>query len=104
MLKSDSIDVQVTVTNTGSVAGSEVTQLYIRDIVGSITRPVKELKGFTKTYLVPGESKTLHFTIANEMLSFYNYELNWSSEPGEFTVFVGGNSDDTLSSNFELLD
>ena len=101
---SDSIEVQVTLTNTGKVAGSEVTQLYIRDWVGSITRPVKELKGFTKTHLKPGESKIIHFTITNDMLSFYNYDLKWGSEPGKFTVFVGRSSDDNLSKDFELLD
>lgn len=100
----DSIDVEITLTNTGNVAGSEVVQLYIRDWVGSITRPVKELKGFTKVHLEPRESQTVHFTINNESLSFYNYNLEWGSEPGKFTAFVGGSSKDNLSANFELLD
>ena len=102
--KSDSIDVQITLTNTGKVAGSEVTQLYIRDLAASISRPVKELKGFTKTYLEPGQSKTLHFTLHNDELSFYNSNLKWVSEPGEFNVYVGGSSQDNLSANFELID
>jgi beta-glucosidase len=72
--------------------------------VGSITRPVKELKGFTKTYLEPGESKTISFILNNNMLSFYNYDLTWGSEPGKFTVFVGGSSKDNLSTDFELLE
>lgn len=82
----------VTVTNTGDRAGSEVVQLYIRDLVGSVTRPVKELKGFEKIYLQPNESRTVRFTIAPEMLKFYNADLKFVAEPGDFDVMIGPDS------------
>jgi beta-glucosidase len=84
----------VTVTNSGKITGKEVVQLYIRDVVGSITRPVKELKGFQKIELKPGESKTVSFTISPEDLKFYNYDLKYDWEPGEFHVMIGSNSRD----------
>jgi beta-glucosidase len=84
----------VTVTNTGSKDGKEVVQLYIRDIVGSVTRPVKELKGFQKIELKVGESKTVSFNITPDDLKFYNYDLKYDWEPGEFTIMIGGNSRD----------
>ncbi|MDH6306144.1 beta-glucosidase [Parabacteroides sp. PF5-5] len=93
----------VTVTNTGKTVGKEVVQLYIRDLVGSITRPVKELKGFEKIELKAGESKTVRFKITPELLKFYNYDLEYVSEPGEFKVMVGGNSHDILSAGFSLI-
>lgn len=87
----------VTVTNTGTVKGKEVVQLYIRDMVGSITRPVKELKGFQKIELMPGESRQVNFSITPELLKFYkpagetnNMKYDW--EPGEFQIMIGGNS------------
>ncbi|HEX2631125.1 MAG TPA: beta-glucosidase BglX [Chitinophagaceae bacterium] len=84
----------VTVTNTGKTTGKEVVQLYIRDVVGSSTRPVKELKGFQKIELKAGESKTISFTITPEDLKFYNYDLKYDWEPGEFQIMIGGNSRD----------
>lgn len=87
----------VTVTNDGSRTGKEVVQLYIRDLVGSITRPVKELKGFQKIALNPGESRQVTFDITPEDLKFYNYELKYDWEPGDFVIMVGGNSRDVLS-------
>jgi beta-glucosidase len=87
----------VTVTNDGQREGKEVVQLYIRDLVGSITRPVKELKGFQKIMLKAGETKTVTFTISTEDLKFYNSELKYDWEPGEFDIMVGGNSRDTRS-------
>ena len=102
MSADQTITAKVTVTNTGKVAGEEVVQLYLRDLVGTITRPVKELKGFEKIALAPGESKTVEFTIDNEMLSFYNDDLQFGSEPGEFTVMVGTNSRDVKAKNFVL--
>jgi beta-glucosidase len=87
----------VTVTNDGQKEGKEVVQLYIRDLVGSITRPVKELKGFQKIALGPGETKTVTFTISTEDLKFYNSDLKYDWEPGEFDIMVGGNSRDTRS-------
>jgi beta-glucosidase len=82
----------VTVTNTGSYYGKEVVQLYIRDVVGSVTRPVKELKGFEKIDLRPGESKTVSFSITPNDLKFYNYDLKNDWEAGEFQIMIGGNS------------
>ena len=87
----------VTVTNDGASEGREVAQLYIRDLVGSITRPVKELKGFQKIDLKAGESRKLTFTITPEDLKFYNNELKYDWEPGDFVIMVGGNSRDVLS-------
>jgi beta-glucosidase len=87
----------VTVTNTGNKDGKEVIQLYIRDVVGSVTRPVKELKGFQKTALKAGESKTVSFSITPNDLKFYNYDLKYEWEPGEFVIMIGGNSRDVKS-------
>ena len=87
----------VTVRNTGSREGKEVVQLYIRDMVGSVTRPVKELKGFQKISLKPGESKTVSFRITPNDLKFYNYDLKYDWEPGEFMIMIGGNSRDVKS-------
>jgi beta-glucosidase len=84
----------VTVTNTGQFTGKEVVQLYIRDVVGTVTRPVKELKGFQKVELKPGESKVVTFTITPEHLKFYNYDLKYDWEPGEFQIMIGTNSKD----------
>ena len=93
--KDGSITAVVTVTNTGKRDGAEVVQLYIRDLVGSITRPVRELKGFRKIFLRAGESKTVSFTITRDLLRFYDYNLNQVTEPGDFDLFVGGNSQAT---------
>lgn len=96
------ITATVTVTNTGSVKGDEIVQLYLRDLVGSISRPVKELKGFERITLNPGESKDVTFTITPEMLKFYNYSLEWVNEPGEFDLMIGPNSRDVQSKRFIL--
>jgi beta-glucosidase len=99
------IDVSFTLTNTGKVAGEEVAQLYIRDNVASLVRPIKELKGFQKVMLMPSESKVLHFTIDRDKLSFYNQQLEWKSEPGAFTLMIGTASDKIqLQSSIQLLD
>lgn len=92
----------VTVTNKGTVDGAEVVQLYIRDLVGSVTRPVKELKGFEKIFVKAGESKTVDFRITPELLKFYNYNLDYVSEPGDFDVMIGGNSHDVKTARFTL--
>ena len=92
----------VTVTNTGDRAGSEVVQLYIRDLVGSVTRPVKELKGFEKIYLQPNESRTVRFTIAPEMFKFYNADLKFVTEPGDFDVMIGSDSRNVKTARFTL--
>lgn len=86
--------VAVTVTNTGKCEGEEVVQLYVRDEVASITRPIKELKGFEKIKLSPGESKTVTFDVKDEQLGFYNNQMKFIVEKGDFTLMVGGNSRD----------
>ncbi len=88
----------VSVTNTGNVTGKEVVQLYIHDVVGSTTRPVKELKGFQKVELKPGETKTVSFTITPNDLKFYNYDLKYDWEAGDFDIMIGGNSRDVQKS------
>jgi beta-glucosidase len=102
MTSSDSITVSIDVTNKGQRDGKEVVQLYLRDVVGSVTRPVKELKAFQKVVIKAGETKTITFTIRNEDLSFYNYDLKFGSEPGKFDVYVGTNSRDNKKAEFEL--
>ncbi len=101
--KTDQLHVNVKVTNTGNYDGEEVVQLYIQDLVGSITRPVKELKAFQKIFLKKGESRNVQFTITNNDLKFYNSELKFDSEPGDFKVYTGANSRDVQSANFTLL-
>ena len=96
----DGLKATVTVTNTGSVEGTETVQLYIRDLVGSVTRPVRQLKGFERVTLKPGESKEVTFTIDKEMLSFYRQDMTWGPEPGDFKVFIGGASDNTKEASF----
>ena len=88
------VTASVTVTNTGSRAGQEVVQLYTHQLVGSITRPVEELKGFQKIALNPGETRTVSFRITPEDLKFYNADLRYDWEPGDFDVMIGGNSRD----------
>lgn len=102
MTAADKVRVTVTVSNTGEYDGTETVQLYLRDLVGTITRPVKELKGFQKLALKKGESKEVSFTIGVEDLKFYNGDLKWVAEPGKFKVFVGGNSQDVKEAEFEL--
>jgi beta-glucosidase len=89
----------VTITNDGPVEGKEVVQLYIRQLVGSVTRPVEELKGFQKLGLKAGESRKVSFTITPDDLKFYNNDLKYDWEPGDFRVMIGGNSRDVLSAN-----
>ncbi|QIL75300.1 beta-glucosidase BglX [Hymenobacter sp. HDW8] len=100
--QNEPLEVRVTVRNTGNYDGEETAQLYIRDMVGSITRPVKELKGFQKVTLKKGESKILTFRLTPDDLKFYNNDLKFLSEPGDFQVFVGGNSRDVQEAAFKL--
>ncbi|NVO31712.1 beta-glucosidase BglX [Hymenobacter lapidiphilus] len=97
------LDVKVTVQNTGNYDGEEIAQLYLRDLVGSISRPVKELKGFQKVMLKKGETRTLTFRLNPADLSFYNTDLQFVAEPGDFEVMVGGNSRDVQTAAFKLL-
>ncbi len=102
MKMNESISASITITNTGKYEGEEVVQLYIRDLVGSITRPVKELKGFQKIKLKAGESKQVTFTIDVRDLKFYNSSLKFIAEPGDFKLFIGGNSRDLQERDFKL--
>lgn len=100
---SDKLQVSFTVKNTGSLAGEEVAQLYLRDVVGSITRPLKELRNFKKVYLEAAESAVITFELSIEDLKFYNGDLKRIAEAGEFRVMIGGNSRDlNLQDSFEL--
>jgi beta-glucosidase len=92
----------ITITNKGTVDGKEIVQLYLRDVVGSVTRPLKELKGYEKLFLKAGESKNVRFKITPEMLRFYNYDIEYVYEPGEFDVMIGSNSRDVLTKRFIL--
>ena len=98
----ESIEATVEVTNTGDYDGEEVVQLYIRDLFGSITRPVKELKGFDKIYLKKGETKVVTFKIDFDMLKFYTINNKWEVEPGDFNIWIGGSSDATLKQKFTI--
>ena len=96
------LQVPVTLTNSGSRAGTEIVQLYVRDLVGSVTRPVKELKGFERVELAPGQSREVTFTIRSADLAFYTAQGRWEAEPGAFKVFVGSNSRDVKEASFTL--
>ncbi len=96
------LKVSVDLTNSGNYDGAEVVQLYIRDMVGSVTRPVKELKGFQKIFLKKGETRSVEFTLTEKDLRFYNNDLKLVSEPGDFKVFVGTSSANTLEAGFVL--
>ncbi|NHN24161.1 beta-glucosidase BglX [Flavobacterium jejuense] len=103
LTKDKSIEVSVNVTNTGNYDGKEVVQLYIRDLVGSVTRPVKELKGFQKIVLKKGETKKITFVITAEDLKFYDFNLDYVAEPGQFEIFIGTNSNTKNKILFELV-
>ena len=92
--KSESTKLSVTISNTGKRAGDEVVQLYIRDDYSLVTRPVKELKGFTRVSLEPSEKREIHFDITPDMLAYYDIDMNWQVEAGDFTIMVGGSSRD----------
>ncbi|MDR2287369.1 MAG: beta-glucosidase BglX [Prevotellaceae bacterium] len=96
------ITASITLTNSGDRTGEEIVQFYVRDLVGSITRPVKELKGFQRIALNAGESKQVTFSITPELLKFYNADLKWTAEPGDFLVFIGKNSDVENNARFTL--
>jgi beta-glucosidase len=99
---SETIEASVTVTNTGKMAGEEVVQMYVRDLFASITRPVKELKGFEKIMLKPGESKKVTFTIDEKMLSYFGRENKWVTDPGKFHLFIGASSTDVKKVEFQF--
>ena len=97
-----SLTVSVEVMNTGKRAGDEVVQLYIRDVAASMTRPVKELKGFKRITLKPGETQRVEFTLGQEHLGFYNRDMRYVVEPGEFKVMLGSNSEDLIEKSFQV--
>ena len=99
----DPVSVSATLSNVGDVEADEVVQLYIRDLVGSVTRPVKELKGFQRIRLAPGESTTVSFTLTADDLAFYNRDMQLVTEPGEFNVWIGGSSEAQLQTRFTLV-
>ena len=103
MNNKQSIIASVTLTNSGKYKGKEVVQLYIRDLYGSLSRPLKELKGFEMVELEAGESKTVDFTIDNSLLKYYTVNKKWESESGDFYVYIGGNSDVNSFKKFELI-
>jgi beta-glucosidase len=100
----EQITARVEVENTGKRAGDEVVQLYIKDEASSVTRPVKELRGFERLTLRPGEKRQLEFTLTPEHLGFYNREMRFTVEPGRFKVIVGTNSIDGLVASFEVIE
>ena len=100
-ISSENIEVSVDITNTGTVEGKEVAQLYIRDVIASVTRPVKELKGFEMIALNPSETKTVTFKLTKDELGFYNNQREFVVEPGEFKIFVGGSSDSNLETTID---
>jgi beta-glucosidase len=105
MRMDEQLEASVTIANTGIYDGEEIVQLYLRDLVGSIARPVKELKDFQKISLKAGESKTVKFIINKEKLSFYNNDLQWNAEPGDFELMIGASSQDIrLKDKFELVE
>jgi len=89
-----SVTVSVDVRNTGKIAGDEVVQLYLHDIVSSVTRPIKELKGFRKISLQPGQTQTVALDITPESLAFYDVNMSYVVEPGEFEIMIGSSSRD----------
>jgi beta-glucosidase len=98
----ETIEIGATVRNAGDMAAEEVVQLYIRDLVGNVTRPVKELKGFRRIRLEPGESQRVSFNIHTDELAFFNRKMELVTEPGQFHVWIGGSSDADLWSEFEV--
>jgi beta-glucosidase len=104
MKKEDTVTVSVDVKNTGSRRGAEVVQMYIRDDYSSVPRPVKELKGFKKIWLDPGQSQEVTFTVNPELLAFYDTDMKWVVEPGDFTIMVGTSSDKTEVIKLKVVD
>lgn len=93
---------KVVVKNTGKYDGEEVVQMYVRDLVGSVTRPVKELKGFEKVMIKAGESKEVTFKITPDMLAFHRIDMTYGTEPGDYKLFIGGNSRDVKETGFKI--
>jgi len=99
----DTLKISAKITNVGKRPGDEIVQLYVRDLVGSVTRPIKELKGFQRISLKPGESQEVHFSLTAEDLAFWNKDMEFRAEPGHFDVWVGPNSVQGLQGEFKLI-
>ena len=102
--KEGKLTISVDLTNSGNYDGAEVVQLYVQDLVGSVTRPLKELKGFQKVFLKKGETRKVEFTLTEKELRFYRRDMSFGSEPGDFKVYVGGDSNATNSKEFRLIE
>lgn len=103
LLMDEPLIISILISNTGSVAGTEIVQLYVRDVIGSVTRPVKELKDFQRVTLLPGESRQVTFTLTSQQLSFHGIDMQPTTEPGDFRVWVGPNSIEGLQDTFEIV-
>ena len=103
LLTDEDLVAEVLVTNSGKRPGAEVVQLYVRDLVGSVTRPLLELKSFRKVHLLPGQSERVRFSMNERDLAFLREDMTWGTEPGRFKIFVGPNSRDLLSADLEIL-
>jgi beta-glucosidase len=103
ILIGDSLTVSADLTNHGDVAADEVAQLYVRDLVGNVTRPVRELKGFQRVRVEPGQTVAVEFELHTDDLAFYGRTNELMIEPGEFHVWIGGSSDTELRSEFRLV-
>jgi len=103
MKRGESLEISVQVKNTGGRDGDEVVQLYVRDMVASVTRPVRQLKGFKRISIAAGTSKTVTFTVSSDALSFYDLNMKRTVEPGMFKIFVGGSSVGGLETEFEIV-
>jgi beta-glucosidase len=99
----DSITISADLSNDGDVVAEEVVQLYVRDLVGSVTRPVKELKGFDRVRVEPGQTVTVEFVLSTDDLAFYGRDMKLSTEPGDFHVWIGGSSVTDLRSGFRIV-
>jgi beta-glucosidase len=96
------LEVSAAITNTGTLPGEEIVQLYVRDLVAEVTRPVQELKGFQKISLQPGESQTVHFEIPTQRLGFHGTDMQYKVEPGDFKVWIGPNATEGLEGDFKV--
>ena len=99
----DTVDIHAEITNTGDVAADEVVQLYVRDLVANVTRPVKELKGFRRICIEPGETLTVDFRLHTDDLSFYGRDMQQVTEPCEFHAWIGGSSETHLRTEFRII-
>jgi beta-glucosidase len=100
----EEITASIDITNTGNRDGVEIVQLYIRDLVGEVTRPVKELKGFKKVFIKKGETVNIVFTLAPGELSYYHQDMSFKYDPGEFELFIGASSAELRNIRFTIID